>query len=67
MNNRTKEYCDGAAMAYNDTGDKIDAIIDSAPSEVMEILEAFRPVADSCKIKAIEVYKEAEALGGAVH
>lgn len=67
MNYKIKIYCDGAAMAYNDCADKIDQIIDTAPEGAKELLETFRPVADNCKIKAIEVYKEAELLGGAVH
>lgn len=60
MNDNIKIYCDGAAMAYRDCAKQIEGMIARAPKEVRHLTEAMRPIADSCRRKADEVYKESE-------
>ena len=60
MNEAQQIYCDGAAMAYRDVARKIKQMILDAPPEVKGMMSAMEPFADSCLLKADEVYKEAE-------
>lgn len=52
-------YCDGAAMAYRDVADKIDAMIANAPPEIKFMAEGMKPMAEDCRRKAETVYDEA--------
>lgn len=60
MNERTKIYCQGAAMAYRDVADKLENMAKKAPDEIKEIVSIFIPFAESCRKKADNVFIEAE-------
>jgi len=65
MNDKMKTYCDGAAMAYRDCGQKIADIIESSPPEIREFMDELRPLSQAMLEKANEVYKEVERFESA--
>lgn len=67
MNEAQKLFCDGAAMAYRDCGNKIADMIKRAPPEIKHLMEHLRPMSDAMLAKADEVYKEAERFTGGRH
>jgi len=60
MNARQRSFCDGAAMAYNDTAKMIRSMIKDAPANLKTILSSLEPMAVACETKATTVYTEAE-------
>ena len=68
MNHAQKIFCDGAAMAYRDCGNKLLKLIDESPQELRGMLEGLRPFANACILKASTVHDEAKkAVSGKRH
>lgn len=61
-----KAYLDGASMAYKDVSDKLYQMIEDAPESVRGIMSAMEPFAKSCRMKAAEVYLEADRMENGV-
>lgn len=64
LNEVQTNYCDGAAMAYNDMANKIESMIQNAPKEIKSLMETMQPMADAARVKAKEVYVEATRFMG---
>jgi len=60
MNARQRSFCDGAAMAYNDTAKMIRSLIKDAPANLKTILSSLEPMAVACEAKAKTVHTEAQ-------
>ena len=67
MNSLQKAYVDGASMAYKDAADKIDELIELAPTELKPYVMILKPFGDALRLKSKCIYTEAERLEGVRH
>ena len=49
MHDLQKAYVNGAAMSYRDVASKLEALIDSAPSETSAVLNCLKPFVEVIK------------------
>lgn len=67
MNDLQRAYLDGASMAYRDVADKIDDMIHRAPLPLRGLLSVLKPLADCCRAKSKEIYREVARMDGTRH